>query len=614
MERLLSLQLDLPDSGWSVSTFHGAWAREMQRCVTPLHGGKLVCESRAGVSSNRSNPFFILHEPAATEEAGACYGFNLIYSGNHYSAAEVSAFGKTRVVTGIQPQGFQWRLGPGEALEAPEAVMSFSPAGFDALSQNLHGFVREHIVRGYWKHRTRPVLLNSWEACYFNISESAIVGMAKAGKELGIELMVMDDGWFGERNDDTRSLGDWEPNPKKLPNGLSGLCRKVNDLGLDFGIWVEPEMVNTNSRLYEKHPDWTLAIPGKPHAEGRNQRVLDLCNPQVQDHIIETMTKVFSSANIRYVKWDMNRVFSDVYAPSLPPERQGETAHRYVLGLYRVLDTLMGRFPEILFEGCASGGNRFDLGMLCYFPQIWASDNTDALSRARIQEGYSYGYPMSTVSAHISASPNHQTLRDTPLDTRFNVAAFGLLGYEYDLRDLNAEKKKKLTEQIRTYKQWRELLQFGQFHRGRSGNLHEWTCVSPDGKQAVGLLLQELMEPNRPFERFFARGLERERLYRFTNTPREVNVKRFGSLINTAAPFHVKQDSILHGVIARVLKMPGEQEDVTVSGELLMKAGVKLKQAFAATGYDENVRFFADYFSRLYFMEAAEEEEKKAEE
>ena len=606
IERLLSAQLDLPRKNLAVTSFRGAWAREMSKYTVALPAGKYTVESRAGASSSRCNPFFIVHSGAATEEAGDCWGFNLVYSGNHYAAVEVSAFGKTRVVSGIQPQGFRWKLSPGETFETPEAVMSYAADGFAGLSRNMHFFVREHIVRGRWKHKTRPVLLNSWEACYFNISESSLVSLARAGKDIGIELFVMDDGWFGERSDDTRSLGDWEPNKKKLPNGLAGLAKKIKALDMDFGIWVEPEMVNVNSRLYEAHPDWAMAIPDKHHSEGRNQRLLDLANPAVQDYIIEKMTEVFSSAEISYVKWDYNRNFSDVFAPSLPAERQGETAHRYILGLYRVMDALTERFPDILFEGCASGGNRFDLGILSYFPQIWASDDTDALARADIQEGYSYGYPQSCIGAHISSCPNHQTLRDTPLDTRLNVAAFGLLGYEYDLRDIPPGKRKKLKDQIDTYKRWRDVLQWGQFYRVRGGNDRQWCCVSQDRKRAVGLLLRELMIPNDPNHIFFARGLEESAVYRFSNVPRPVDVKRFGTLVNAIAPFHIRQDSLIHDVVARVVKMQGETEDVRCSGALLMHAGVKLAPAFAATGYDERVRFYPDFFSRLYFMETEE--------
>ena len=604
VERLMSMQLDMPFGGAAVTSFHGAWGREMNRHTAALPVGKLVLESRTGCSSNRVNPFFMVHSPDANEAAGSVYGFNLIYSGNHYAAAEVNAYGKTRVVSGIQPEGFRWLLEKDGRFETPEAVMTYSENGFTGQSQNMHRFVRSHIVRGVWRDRPRPVLLNSWEACYFNISEKSLVAMAKSAKDLGVELLVMDDGWFAERDNDSRSLGDWTPSAKKLPGGLRSLAEKVIAEGLQFGIWVEPEMVNTDSRLYRKHPDWAMAIPGKRHSEGRTQRVLDLANPEVQDFLIQKMSEVFSSAPVSYVKWDMNRIFSDVYSPYLPAERQGETAHRYIMGLHRVADTLAKSFPDILFEGCASGGNRFDLGMLCWFPQIWGSDNTDAICRAHIQEGYSYGYPQSCVGAHVSASPNHQTLRRTPLATRFAVAAFGALGYECDVRDLPSPEKQAIREQIALYKKWREVLQFGDFYRITEGNLHRWTCVSPDKTRAVVLLLQELSEANVQAHRLQLRGLDPDKTYRLYNIPGRVDVKVFGSLINTVTPVHVRQDSVLHNVIAKQVKMNGETENVTATGSVLMHTGVMLSPAFSGSGFNEKVRIFPDFAARLYFLEA----------
>ncbi len=604
VERLMSMQLDIPFGGAAVTSFHGAWGREMNRHTSALPVGKLVLESRTGCSSNRVNPFFMVHSPDANEAAGSVYGFNLIYSGSHYAAAEVNAYGKTRIVSGIQPEGFRWLLEKGERFETPEAVMTYSENGFTGQSQNMHRFVRSHIVRGVWRDRPRPVLLNSWEACYFNISEKSLVAMAKSAKDLGVELLVMDDGWFAERDNDSRSLGDWTPSVKKLPGGLRSLAEKVIAEGLQFGIWVEPEMVNTDSRLYRKHPDWAMAIPGKRHSEGRTQRVLDLANPEVQDFLIQKMSEVFSSAPVSYVKWDMNRIFSDVYSPYLPAERQGETAHRYIMGLHRVADTLAKSFPDILFEGCASGGNRFDLGMLCWFPQIWGSDNTDAICRAHIQEGYSYGYPQSCVGAHVSASPNHQTLRKTPLATRFAVAAFGALGYECDVRGLPSAEKQAIREQIALYKKWREVMQFGDFYRITEGNLHRWTCVSPDKSRAVVLLLQELTEANVQAHRLQLRGLDPDKTYRLYNIPGRVDVRTFGSLINTVTPVHVRQDSVLHNVIAKQVKMSGETENVTATGSVLMHTGVMLSPAFSGSGFNEKVRIFPDFAARLYFLEA----------
>ena len=613
LERLLSTQLDLPFSGVSITSFHGAWAREMNKSTASLSAGKFVIESRTGCSSNRANPFFMVHEPNAGEFTGNVYGFNLIYSGNHYASVEVNAYGKTRITSGIQPDGFRYILKRGESFEAPEAVMTFSSKGFSGQSENMHSFVRNHIVRGVWKNKPRPVLLNSWEACYFNVSEKSMLSLAKAGKELGIELFVMDDGWFGERNDDTSSLGDWYPNQKKLPNGLKGLADKINEMDMLFGIWVEPEMINTDSNLYREHPDWTMEVPGLLHSEGRNQRFLDLANPKVQNYLIYKMSEVFSSANISYVKWDMNRIFSDAYSQYLQPKNQGETAHRYIVGLYRVMKALVDKFPDILFEGCASGGNRFDLGILCYFPQIWGSDNTDAICRAAIQEGYSYGYPQSCVGAHVSASPNHQTLRSTAQETRFDVAVFGALGYEYDVRDLNTEQKEQIKAQIDLYKKWREVLQYGKFYRICSGNLHQWICVSPDKQRAVGMMLQELATPNTQSHRFFAHGLDPEQKYRLYNIRQKVDIKLFGSLINTMAPIHIKQDSFIHNMVAKYYKMDGESENLIASGDTLMNTGVALSPAFSGTGLNENVRVFPDFSSRLYFIEAVSGKEIKQE-
>lgn len=621
VKRLMSLQLDLPDADYVLTTFNGGWAREMKRTDSALRAGRHVNASCAGVSSSRANPFVMLSRAHTTEDAGDCWGFNLIYSGNHYEAAEVSGFGKTRLVMGINPQSFSWRLAPGEAFEAPEAVAAFSHEGFNGMSRHMHRFVREHIVRGAWKKRHRPVLLNSWEAAYFAISERKLLRLAKAARDVGVELFVMDDGWFGERTDDKRSLGDWEVNSKKLPHGLKGLCDRVRALGLQFGIWVEPEMVNTDSRLYRRHPEWAMDIPGREHSEGRNQRVLDLANVKVQDYIIEEMTRVFSSADISYVKWDMNRIFSDVYSKALPPGAQGEAAHRYVCGLYRCMRELVKRFPKILFEGCSSGGNRFDLGILCFFPQIWASDNTDALCRAEIQNGYSYGYPMSVVSAHVSACPNHQTLRTTPLATRFHVAAFGVFGYECNLCDMSAQELAEIKEQIAVYKKWRDVLQFGDFYRGRSfseegrhtaigfggQNVMEWTCVSPEGERAVGMLMQKLVVPNDSYAYYRARGLREELCYHFYNRPLHYQLKEFGGLVNMISPVHIRQDSLVESVASRLVKLEGEKEDCMVYGDALMYHGVKLKQAFGSVGFGDDTRVFQDFGSRMYFMEGKKE-------
>ena len=487
LERLASAQLELRGSGYHVTTFTGHWTREMERHVTPVTAGTLAVSSVTGASGNRANPFFMVAEPDASEEAGTVYAFNLVYSGNHRESVSVSGLGDTRILSGINPVFFSFILGPGERFESPEEVLTCSDEGYGGVSAHMHAFVRKHILPEAYADADRPVLLNSWEANYFDIDEERLLAQAKRGAELGIELFVVDDGWFGHRDDDRSSLGDWAVNEKKLPGGLKSLSDSVRAFGLGFGLWVEPEMVNTDSELYRAHPDWVMAIPGQEHAEGRFQRVLDLANPEVTAYLIETMTAVFSSACVDYVKWDMNRIFSDYYSPYLPAERQGETAHRYILGYYRMLRTLTERFPHILFEGCAAGGGRFDLGVLCYCPQIWGSDNTDALCRLEIQNGYSYGYPQECCGSHVSAVPNHQTGRSTPLSTRFAVAAFGNLGYELDLTAVPEEDCEIIREQIAFYREHRRLLQHGWFHRCEEGSTWRWeiTGASEDGAKTV---------------------------------------------------------------------------------------------------------------------------------
>ena len=614
IERLMSAQLDLDDDGYIMSTFNGAWAREMHRRDTPLIAGKHINSSYTGTSSSNANPFFMISTPDTNEHSGAVYGFNLVYSANHAEIAEVNEFGKTRVLWGINPRGFRWELAGGQEFESPEAVMSYSDKGYNGLSYGLHNFIHKHITRGEWAMQDRPVLLNSWESAYFDINEKKLLRLARAGRDVGIELFVMDDGWFGERNDDTTSLGDWYPDKKKLPDGVAGLADKINKMGMKFGIWVEPEMVSVKSRLYESHPDWAIQIPGCAHSEGRNQRMLDLSRPEVQDYIIEAMSRVFESANIEYVKWDMNRTLTDVYSEYLSQldeyYHQGELTHRYVMGLYRCMRTLTEKYPHILFEGCAAGGNRFDLGILSYFPQIWGSDDTDAVMRADIQTGYSYGYPQSCWGAHISGVPNHQTLRLTPLETRFAVASFGSMGYECNLCDLRREELEQIKEQISVYKKHRHVFQYGNLYRGRSaregGRITEWTVVSQDKAQAVGMIMQTMTIPNQPYLKYVAVGLNPDAYYHFYNREIKVNIKDFGDLVNTASPIHIKHGSMTQDIISKYYKLGGDADDLRMFGSAIMNAGVKLLPAYAGTGFNDKTRVFTDYAARLYFMEQEE--------
>ena len=627
IRKLMSCQIDFDPGNYVFSTFTGAWAREMKRTDMSVSSARLVNSSFTGNSSNSANPFVMISKRGATEEYGEVYGFNLVYSGNHYESVEKSPFGKVRFLSGINPTSFEWKLSKGESFLTPEAVMTYSSTGYNGMSGQLHDFVSKHILRGPWKDRLRPVLLNSWEASYFKISEGKLLRLARKAKSVGIELFVMDDGWFGERNDDTSSLGDWYPNKKKLPHGVKGICDKVRKLGLEFGIWVEPEMVNRNSELYRAHPDWAMEIPGKKHSEGRNQMVLDLANVEVQDYIIKAMSDVFSSADISYVKWDMNRNFSDIFSKSLPSDRQGEVCHRYILGLYRVMRELTAKFPDILFEGCASGGNRFDLGILSFFPQIWASDDTDALCRSEIQTGYSYGYPMSVVTAHVSDCPNHQTLRRTPIETRFNVASFGVLGYECNLCDMSKDDIEAVRAQIAMYKQWREVMQFGRFYRGSSmndsrscdgdglgapgnsaleplpGNEISWTVVSPDKTKAVSMTMQVLAHANAQWCVLKPIGLDPDSRYHLEGREMKFDLREFGGLVNYVAPVHVKQDGFLHKLIAKFYKMNAEKESHDMYGDAMMYAGVHLRSAFASCGFNENMRYYPDFGSRIYTIE-----------
>lgn len=627
IRKLMSTQLDLDPDNYVFTTFTGAWAREMKRTDMSVSSARLVSSSYTGNSSNRANPFVMISRRGATEDYGDVYGFNLVYSGNHYESVEKSPYGKVRFLSGINPTGFEWKLSKGESFLTPEAVMTYSSMGYNGMSGQMHGFVSKHILRGPWKDRLRPVLLNSWEASYFKISEGKLMRLARKAKQAGIELFVMDDGWFGCRNDDTTSLGDWYPNKKKLPHGVKGICDKVRSLGLDFGIWVEPEMISRDSELYREHPEWAMEIPGRDHSEGRNQMVLDLASEDVQDYVIKAMEDVFSSADISYVKWDMNRNFSDIFSKSLPSDRQGETVHRYILGLYRVMRELTKKFPEILFEGCASGGNRFDLGILSFFPQIWASDDTDALCRTEIQNGYSYGYPMSAVTAHVSDCPNHQTLRRTPIETRFNVASFGVLGYECNLNDMSKADFEAVKAQIAMYKKWREVMQFGRFYRVKSmndsgtydgdelgapgvsaleplaGNEISWTVVSPDKSKAVSMTMQILTHPNAQWCVLKLKGLDEEIKYHMEGREISFDVRDFGGLINYIAPFHVKQDGFIHKTVAKFYKMKAEKETHDMYGDAMMYAGVHLRSAFASGGYNENMRYYPDFGSRIYTIE-----------
>ena len=606
IDRLMSMQLDFNEADYIFTTFNGSWTNEMQRNDKELSQGKYVNASYTGTSSNRANPFVMLSGHGTNEEYGGCYGFNLIYSGNHYEAAEVSPYGKLRLVTGINPQFFAWELGAGEYFATPEAVMTYSYSGYNGLSQNMHTFVNEHVIRGKYKNKVRPVLVNSWESAYFNINEKKICKLAKAAKSVGAEMIVVDDGWFGKRNDDKSSLGDWQVNTKKFPSGIKGLSDKIRNMGLEFGIWMEPEMVNVDSELYRKHPDWTMDIPGHKHSEGRNQRILDLCNSEVVDYIIKSVSTILDEAHISYIKWDMNRIVSDVYSRKLPADRQGEVLHRYVCGLYRCLSEITARYPDVLIEGCASGGNRFDLGILSYCPQIWASDNTDAACRADIQYNYSYGYPLSSISAHVSDCPNHQTLRNISLNTRYNVASCGVLGYECNLCDMNKEELSEIKEQIATYKKWREVILSGDFYRIKNADTIQWCVVSKDKLRCIGTYMNKLARPGHQYDCYKLKGLDNDKQYHIYNRQLKRDIKAYGNLINTVSPVHIKNGSLTHDIVAKLVNMKEESEYYIAYGDALMYSGIKLKEAYAAVGLNDEVRTWSDFASRTYYVVSIE--------
>lgn len=488
LEKASSVCLDLPFGSWELIHFHGRHCMERLPERFPLYHGVHVISSGRGMSGHQHNPFLILCESGATEDSGDCLGVMLMYSGNHKTELERDQFDNVRVVSGISDDGFCWELQPGGSFFTPEAVLTFAD-GLTALSHNYHDIIRGNITRGEYKTARRPVLINNWEATYFGITEERVLAIAEKAKELGVELFVLDDGWFTNRNDDLGGLGDWKVDTEKLPGGLEGLIEKINALGLKFGLWIEPEMVSEDSDLYRAHPDWALAAPKRPPMVSRNQLVLDLSREEVYEYLLGVISGLLTKYDIDYIKWDFNRAVSDVYSNALPAHRQGEAAHRYYLNLYRLYESLTESFPHVLFEGCAGGGGRFDAGMLAYSPQIWCSDNTDPIERLRIQYGTSFGYPSSSVGAHVSASPNHQTGRDTPLSTRGTVAMSGVFGYELDLTKLSEAECREIGEQIRRYKELEPLFLGGRLYR--LSDLREmesyaaWQYVSRDGSRAV---------------------------------------------------------------------------------------------------------------------------------
>ena len=550
------LDLDCTDEKYDILTLHGSWARERQMERRSLMHGKQSVGSVRGESSHQEHPFIALLSADATQDAGEVYGMHFVYSGNFLAQAELSQFDSIRMTMGIHPENFVWKLEQGESFAAPEVVMTYSAEGLGGMTRHYHDMYRNHLIRGEYRDKKRPILINNWEATYFDFNTEKLLKIAEQASKLGIEMLVMDDGWFGHRNDDSTSLGDWKVNEQKLPGGLKPLVEQVNALGMKFGIWFEPEMISPDSDLYREHPEWAIQIPGREATEIRCQYVLDLSRPEVQDYAYECVAKILRSANIKYVKWDMNRQLSDLGSTYLDKDSQQELFHRYVLGMYAMQERLIQEFPDLLLENCSGGGARFDPGMLYYSPQIWCSDDMDAIERLKIQEGTMLLYPLSTMGAHVSVCPNHTVGRVTPFTTRGHVALAGTFGYELDITKLPEEERKLIPEQTAMYHKYHELIREGEYYRILSSRENHrsdcWAVASEDKSEVLVTYVQVLAQANMPSRKVRLRGFDPAKKYRLEGT------------------------------------------DEVYSGEMLMNAGFRMKD------------FWGDFVSRLYHFVAVD--------
>lgn len=517
LENVQSACIDYLQGQYDLHTFYGRHIKERTYQRIPLAHGVQSVGSTRGASSHQYNPFVILSDKDTTEDFGSCFGFSFLYSGDFLGTAEYDQYNQTRILMGIHPENFTYCLGPKEKFYAPEVAMAYSSQGLGRLSHIYHRAYRKNLCRGKFKDTRRPILLNSWEGVYFDFNGRKLLKMAEDAAKLGVELFVMDDGWFGKRDLDVSGLGDWVVNEEKLGCSLGELSRQIHKLGLQFGIWFEPECVNEDSDLYRAHPDWALQIPGKAPCRSRAQLVLDFSREDVRNYIFTHMCQVLDSAKIEYLKWDFNRSISDIYSASLPANRQGEVAYRFVLGLYDILEKLHQRYPHMLMEGCSGGGGRFDAGMLYYTPQIWCSDDTDAIERLSIQYGSSFAYPISAMGSHVSSCPNEQTGRHAPLDTRATVAMSGTFGYELDVNRMSEAEKSAVKEQIEEFKKYYPIIQHGRYYRlsnpETATGYHGWQFASEDGREALLCAVALRIEPNGPGYRMRLKGLNPQSVY-----------------------------------------------------------------------------------------------------
>ena len=588
LERAMSASVEFLDMDYEMVQLSGGWTRERYVKIRKLEMGIQSIQSLNGTCCGAEhNPFLALKRPHTTESQGEVYGFSLVYSGNYLGQVEVSTFDMTRVMMGINPEDFSWELKSGESFQTPEVVMVYSDKGLNKMSQTYHRLYRKRLMHGEWRDKARPILLNNWEATYFDFNEEKILTIAKKAKEAGVELFVLDDGWFGARNDDYRGLGDWYVNLEKLPDGISGLSKKVEELGLKFGLWVELEMVNKDSDLYRAHPDWIISAPNRFESHARHQNVLDFSRKEVVDYIYEMIAKVIRESSISYIKWDMNRYMSEPYSKGSAPCEQGKVMHKYILGVYDLYTRLTTEFPHILFESCASGGARFDPAMLYFAPQTWCSDDTDASERTKIQYGTSYVYPIVSMGSHVSAGPNHQMHRITPIETRANVAYFGTFGYELDLNLLSDAEIETVKKQIAFMKEHRELIQMdGDFYRLLSpfeGNETAWMVVSSDKTQAVAAFYQRLNKVNASWLRLKLDGLD-------ANTKYEVScdmapVASYDAKIAEAYGHKTEEDSV---------------KTYQAYGDELMSAGIPIDR-------EELNKKGGDFASLLYTLKKVDE-------
>ena len=517
LTKVYSACLDMDNKDFEAISLHGSWARERQIETVPVSHGKYSVESIRGESSHQDHPFLALKTKNADQENGEVYAMHFVYSGNFKAQVQSDQFDQVRMTMGIHPEDFTWKLKEGESFQAPETVLVYSAQGLGQMTRIFHDFYRNHLIRSEYKNQKRPILINNWEATYFDFDTEKLIAIAKQASALGIEMLVMDDGWFGNRYDDNRALGDWFVNEEKLKGGLKYLVDEVNKLGMKFGIWFEPEMISPDSDLYRAHPDYAIAIPGREPSLCRNQYVLDLTRKEVRDYAYECVAKILRSANIEYVKWDMNRQLSDIGSLELPADQMGELYHRYVLAVYEMQERMMTEFPHLLLENCSGGGARFDPGMLYYSPQIWCSDDTDAIERLKIQEGTALIYPLSTMGAHVSDCPNHTVGRVTPFETRGYVALAGTFGYELDVTKIPESDREQIPAQVAMYHKYNDLVREGDYYRIASyAENHYFDCygvVSKNKKEALYTYVQVLNRPNYHSRRIYLKGLAAEKYY-----------------------------------------------------------------------------------------------------